>query len=189
MADENYRAVYEQYWLHARHCENNIWAFTRYSTFVIAAVFAAQGFEKISLEIKVGVSLFGAALSIVGFFAVYVHRVPFLRFALLSELIAINELKMGDKYRRFFPKNGKAYPQDKVIDIDDELAFFFSSMAAIMVYLLMLHSGISSGCLLYLIPALVLISLIIFHRIIRQKVYLEISKDLEKQIEPPVNRN
>ncbi|MFC2002338.1 hypothetical protein ACFLV4_00055 [Chloroflexota bacterium] len=96
MGDENLRKVYEQYWLHARHVESETWLFTSVYAIIMAAIFATVGAD-ISLEIKAPVTLFGAILSFLGFFLVYTLRIPFLKFALMAELIAIKEFKIKDE--------------------------------------------------------------------------------------------
>ena len=126
-------SVYEQYWQHARHAENNTWLYTSTSSIIMGAIIALMGAE-IPEEMKTGASLFGAILSFLGFGVVYTNRVPFLKFTHMAELIAINEFGLKDEYRRFFPGIHRAFLRDKWFDLHDVLATFYSVLAGIMIY-------------------------------------------------------
>ena len=183
MSNENLRTVYEQYWLHARHVERETWLFTSVYVAIVGAIFAAVG-ANICSGIKIGVTAFGALLSLLGFFVVYTQRIPFLKFILMAELIAINEFKIKDEYRRFFPKGGKVFPKNKFVDTDDILSMFYSTLTGAMVFLC-IKSYNENFSWSAIVPAFVLfLSLVIVHfRIIRPKKYIkEISEELEKYI-------
>jgi len=182
MQNENMRVVYEQYWLHARHAENETWLFTTVYGIIMAAIFAAVGAE-ISEGIKATVTLFGVIFSVLGFLLVYVFRVPFLKFALMAELIAIKEFKIKDEYRRFFPKEGKAFPEGKWFDLHDILAMFYALLTGVMTgFSINFFTGHLLGSI---IPAVVIsIALVGFHYgIIRRIKYIkEISHELAAKI-------
>lgn len=132
--NENLKTVYEQYWLHARHAEHETWLFTRSYVIIMVAIFAVVS-AAIPLKIKVGLTAFGALLSLLGFSVVYTLRIPFIKFALMAELIAINEFKIKDEYRRFFPKGDNIFPNDKWVDLHDILAMFYSTLTGVMIYM------------------------------------------------------
>ncbi|MFB6193619.1 MAG: hypothetical protein ABEI75_01015 [Halobaculum sp.] len=114
-----YQDVYEQYWWHARHVENQIWSYTRIWAVVLTGIFAVVGSDLPS-SAKAATALFGSLLSLLGFFVVYSLRIPFLAFALTSEVLAINEFGLPRQYRRFF-KRGVDFRSDKGIDLPDIL--------------------------------------------------------------------
>ena len=134
MRDENLKAVYEQYWNHARHCERETWLFTSIYVIIAAAILAAIGSEKITSEMQIFVTAFGVLLSLLGFFVVYTQRIPFIKFAFIAELIAINEFKIKGDYRRFFPEGDGDYPKGKRITTNDVLSMFYSLLTGAMVY-------------------------------------------------------
>lgn len=131
-ATESYQDVYEQYWLHARHVENQVWSFTRIWALILTGIFTVVG-SGLPNEAKAATAGFGAVLSLLGFFTVYSLRVPFLAFALTSEVIAINEFGLAPSYRRFF-KSGVDFRDDKGIDMPDILLFVYGVIAAALVY-------------------------------------------------------
>jgi len=183
MDNEQLCRVYEQYWQHARHAEDNTWLFTNNYSIIMAAAIAIIG-ANLSEEMKVGIALFGAILSILGFGVVYTNRVPFMKFALTAELIALNEFHIKDEYRRFFPRDGKVFPKDKWFDLHDILSGFYSLLAGIMTYFC------TKLCLKNLTVAIiaatiiVLLLLLVHFVVIRPKKYIkEISEELAEKIE------
>jgi len=149
MKNENLKTVYEQYWLHARHAENETWLFTRSYIIIMVAIFAVVS-AAIPLKIKVGLTAFGAMLSLFGFFVVYTLRIAFIKFALMAELIAINEFQIKDEYRRFFPKGDNIFPNDKWVHLHDILAMFYSTLTGVMIYI---SINLYKETLLAIIPA------------------------------------
>jgi len=134
--DTNLRTVYDQYWLEARHVEHETWLFNSFYAAIVAGIFAVIGSD-LPIEIKISMLIFGEIFSILGFFVVFTLRVPFFKFVLMAELIAINEFKIDEEYRRYFPKKDKAYPKGKYFDTHDVLATFYSSMIGSMTFILL----------------------------------------------------
>ncbi len=134
MEKEDSRIVYEQYWNHARHIENELLSFTSFYAVIVAGsfVFIQPGTSKENTFVM----LFIMALSIFGFFYNYNLRVPFLKFMLKAELIAINEFMLKKKYRRFFEKEGRLF-KDKFVDTYDIFAFLFIAVITFSVFMLM----------------------------------------------------
>lgn len=125
--------VYEQYWWHARHVENQVWSYTRVWALVLTAIFTITG-TNLPDDAKATAALFGGLLSLLGFFIVYSLRVPFLAFALKSELIAINEFGLEPGYRRFF-ENGLDFREDKSIDIPEILMLIYGLVSVGLVFI------------------------------------------------------
>ncbi|WP_257298614.1 hypothetical protein [Haloarchaeobius sp. FL176] len=126
------RDVYEQYWLHARHVENQVWSYTRMWALVLTGIFTIVGTD-LPDDAKAAAALFGALLSLLGFFVVYSLRVPFLAFALRTEALAIREFGLDPGYRRFF-ENGLDFRDEKGIDIPEILMLVYGTVAAGMVF-------------------------------------------------------
>ncbi len=130
------RAVYEQYWLHARHVELEMWLFNSFYAVLVGGVAAvlSADIQGITIAIKVIVAVLAFVISLLGFLLTYSLRIPFLKFILLAELIAINELGLKESYRRFFKKGKKNFPGDKRIDIHDILSSLYALFAGLMAY-------------------------------------------------------
>jgi hypothetical protein len=124
--------VYEQYWLHARHVENQVWSYTRMWALVLTGIFTIVGTD-LPDDAKAAAALFGAMLSLLGFFVVYSLRVPFLAFALRSEVLAIREFGLDPGYRRFF-ENGLDFRDEKGVDIPEILMLVYGTVAAGMLF-------------------------------------------------------
>lgn len=179
-SDGNLREVYEQYWLHARHAEHETWLFTSLYAIIVAAIFAIVG-SGLAIEIKISILIFGVILSILGFLIVYTLRIPFLKFALMSELIAINEFKIKAEYRRFFPANGKPFPKGKYLDLHDVLATFYSFLISIMMFILLrlyFNDLFIATIAFFLSLAFFLLS----HIVIRSEKYDRIVNELKNKI-------
>ncbi|WP_256297151.1 hypothetical protein [Haloarchaeobius salinus] len=124
--------VYEQYWWHARHVENQVWSYTRMWALVLTGIFTIVGTD-LPDDAKGAAALFGALLSLLGFFVVYSLRVPFLAFALRTEVLAINEFGLDPGYRRFF-ESGLDFRDDKGIDIPEILMLVYGTVASGMLF-------------------------------------------------------
>ncbi|MFC4359325.1 hypothetical protein ACFO0N_15380 [Halobium salinum] len=129
--------VYEQYWLHARHVENQMWSDTRIWALVLTGLFTVIG-SNLPRTAKASVALFGVVLSVLGFFLVYSLRLPFLAFALSSEAFAINELDLPRKYWRFF-RSGSDSEAEKTLDMPHVLLLVYGFVS---VLLLVVASGL-----------------------------------------------
>lgn len=101
--EDDARLVFEQYWLHARHVENErLWM-----TNVFAIIFGGLlGFMGWKDELTWYIAAFGLALSLFGLLAVHALRIPFIRYSRMAETIMDVELGLGE-YRRFFKQNGR----------------------------------------------------------------------------------
>jgi hypothetical protein len=65
----------------------------------VTAIFTVIGAD-LPADAKLGAAFFGALLSVLGFFVVYVLRVPFFDFFLTTELIATREFGLESRCRR-----------------------------------------------------------------------------------------
>lgn len=124
--------VYEQYWWHARHVENQVWSYTRVWALVLTAILTITG-TNLPDDAKAAAALFGAILSLLGLFVVYSLRIPFLSFALTSEVIAIKEFGIDSGYRRFFA-NGLDFREDKGIDMPDILIAVYGLVSTGLIF-------------------------------------------------------
>lgn len=124
------QTVYEQYWKHARHVEEEMWSFTRIWALILTAIFTILGTD-LPTGAKVSAALFGALLSMLGFFIVYTLRIPFLDFFLTTEIIAKNEFELSDEYRRLGTHSD--FRINKRFDIPDVLVAIYLIVASIMI--------------------------------------------------------
>lgn len=178
---EDTRIIYEQYWLHARHVQNERLWFTNIYAIIVAGSFAIMGLTEISTAIKLAIVSFLFILSIIGFCLVYTLRIPFLKFALRTELIAINEFNLKDEYRRFFPKEGEIFSKDKLFDMPDIFEFFYSLMSSITIFLLISTMGKVVLALVAAIIVFIILFLIIYLLIFREYL-LQIPEDIKNKI-------
>lgn len=100
--DKNLRVVFEQYWLHARHVENERLWFTNIYAIVWAGSLALM--SEYGFEIQVAIFLF--ALSFLGFFMCHALRVPFIKYSRMAEIIMREEWQLM-KYSFFYPRESK----------------------------------------------------------------------------------
>lgn len=134
MRTEDSRIVYEQYWQHARHVENELLTFTSFYAIIVAGSFiflkSNSGTENTIIMI------FVMFLSIFGFFFNYNLRIPFVKFVLKAELIAIKEFGLKNEYRRFFDTKGKLF-KEKLIDTYDVFALLFIIVITFSFYVML----------------------------------------------------
>jgi hypothetical protein len=192
MNPDDAKVVYEQYWLHARHVERETWLFTSIYAVLIAAIFATMG-STVEDGIKLGLLFFGIILSLFGYSIVYILRVPFFKFAYLSEVIAINELKLNDNYRRFFPVGSSAgsekklYP-DKIIDLHSILTCFFSILTGILFYSYLIIQKPEGDTIYFILSVILVLFLILFHYVVLvKKIYMDIKTNIQSYIEVTSN--
>lgn len=122
--------VYDQYWNHVRHVEEEMWAYTRIWALIITAVFTVLG-ASVPTEAKLGAAFFGVIMSVLGFFIVYALRVPFLDFFLTTELIAKHDFGLPASRRR---TDGLAdFRIDKGVDIPDVLVAVYAAVAGVLI--------------------------------------------------------
>ena len=100
---DNARLVFEQYWLHARHVENERLWMTNVFAIIFAGLLGFMGWKE---ELIWYIAAFGLALSLFGLLAVHALRIPFIRYSRMAETIMDVELGLG-KFRRFFKQNKK----------------------------------------------------------------------------------
>jgi hypothetical protein len=134
MRKEDSRIVYEQYWQHARHVENELLTFTSFYAVIVAGSFIFLN-PNSGIESTI-VMIFVMFLSIFGFFFNYNLRIPFIKFILKAELIAIKELGLKDEYRRYFDIKGKLF-KDKFIDTYDIFALLFIAVTTFSFYMIL----------------------------------------------------
>lgn len=127
-----YEDVYEQYWSHARHVENEMWLYTRIWALILTGIFTIIGTD-LPATAKGAAALFGALLSVLGYLIIYSLRVPFLAFALTSEVLAINEFDLQPEYRRFF-RSGANFRSEKGVDLPEILLFIYGLVAVALIF-------------------------------------------------------
>lgn len=103
---ELFQAVYDQYWDHARHNEDQMWSYTRIWALILSGIFGALGAVEVSVNTKIGLALFGGLLSTLGFALVYTIRKPFLIYFWTADLIATEEFDIPSEYRRLSSEMG-----------------------------------------------------------------------------------
>lgn len=153
------QTVYNQYWEHVRHVEDEMWTFTRIWAIIITAIFGIIGSE-LPIEAKIGTAGFGILLSVLGFFIVYSLRVPFFNFFFTLELIAKEDFHLDEPYRRFSDEPDSNL--NKGVDIHDVLIFVYSLTAGILLAMISAimqkpFVGIMLGIILFLLFMLVYI--------------------------------
>jgi hypothetical protein len=138
----NARAVFEQYWLQARHIENERLQLTYVFTIIFASLLGlitVQGLEWY-------IPAFGILLSITGILSMHSLRIWFIRFSRLAENIMINELGAGEySPKRFSNTEGKLNLFIRRLwALPFALIFFYSAMLALWSTLLLKAFGLSS---------------------------------------------
>lgn len=124
------QTVYDQYWTHIRHVEDEMWSFTRIWAVVITAIFGILGTE-LPTAAKIGTAGFGILLSVLGFFVVYTLRVPFFDFLLTAELIARHDFGLQESYRRF--QDEPSSDLNKGVDVHDVLIGVYTLTAGVLL--------------------------------------------------------
>lgn len=99
---ERFQVVYNQYWKHARHNEDQLWSFTRAWALILTGIFAALGAPQatVSTRTKIGIAAFGIILSVLGFALVYTIRKPFLIYFRTAHRIARDRFGIPSRYLR-----------------------------------------------------------------------------------------
>ncbi|OIB57726.1 hypothetical protein [Natrialba sp. SSL1] len=170
--------VYDQYWNHVRHVEEEMWAYTRIWALIITAVFTVLG-SSIPIEAKLGAAFFGVVMSVLGFFIVYLLRVPFLDFFLTTELIAKNDFELPASHRR--TDDITDFRIDKGVDIPDVLVIVYATVTGVLiasggVLVDQTHLGLGAG-------TVVTVSLLIVYRRHIVPKYKETVSDLLKSFD------
>lgn len=132
MTDKEFHTVYEQYWEHARHNENQLWSFTRIWALVLTAILASYGTSYFETEAKLAALVFGILLSLLGLGLVYSIRKPFLIYFWTVDLIASNELRIPPTYRRLDVDIDTPHKLDKHITVSFVLFVTYALVAAIL---------------------------------------------------------
>jgi len=138
------QTVYNQYWKHARHVENQIWSYTRIWAVVLTGIFTIVGSD-LPTTAQAGAAFFGVLLSFLGLFMVYTLRIPFIAFTLKSEALAIDQFGIGTQYTRFINDwvtvdddgdiTSVDYSDDKGVDVPDILVGVYAVVMGAMLYL------------------------------------------------------
>ena len=92
--------LYQQYWEHARHAENQLWNYTRIWALVLTAIATILG-SPLPRNAKIAATCFGILLSVLGLLLVYALRVSYVAFTYKSEVVAINEMGVHPEYTRY----------------------------------------------------------------------------------------
>ena len=124
------QTIYDQYWAHVRHVEDEMWSFTRIWAIIITGIFGILGSE-FPVGAKIGTAGFGILLCVLGFFLVYALRIPFFDFFLTLELIAKHDFDAEEPYRRFSDKPTTTL--NKGIDVHDVLIVVYALTAGILL--------------------------------------------------------
>lgn len=96
---KNLRTIYEQYWLHARHVENERLWFTN----IYAVVWAGSLAFMYEFGIQIQLIVFLFTLSLLGLLMCHALRVPFIQHSRLTEIILREEWKL-EKYSTFYAR-------------------------------------------------------------------------------------
>ena len=134
MKDEFKKTLFDQYWTHARHTEQELWTFTTVYSAIVGAIFAFSGTDAISDETRTGIYFFGIVLSLLGIALIYCQYQAFLKFVLTAEAIALIEMKVDSQYLRFIGRES-IYPHDKRVLTSDVLVLFYSAISATLLFL------------------------------------------------------
>lgn len=171
--EENLRAVYEQYWLHARHQELQRLTFTSIYGALVAGALAFIGSSISTSSSRFGVALALLVVSLLGFVLCHAWRVPFLWFSRLAEQILLQEFKL-EKYRRFYQEQEQF--KIKFGGVSDVFHFFYIIMTGIFTFLLLTNmpTGLLGECINWesfstLIALIVFISLGIIYTLFFKK--------------------
>jgi hypothetical protein len=132
--DEFKKTLFDQYWTHARHTEQELWTFTTVYSAIVGAIFAFSGTDAISDETRTGIYFFGFVLSLLGIALIYCQYQAFLKFVLIAEAIALIEMKVDSQYLRFIGRESN-YPHDKRVLTSDVLVLFYSAISATLLFL------------------------------------------------------
>lgn len=97
--EENLRTIYEQYWLHARHQENQRLWYTNIYAIIVGGI---AGFTSFRPEWFLPALVVG--FSWLGFFICHGVRIPFLRYSRYTDVILWNHWNLGREYARFLRK-------------------------------------------------------------------------------------
>ncbi|WP_267641054.1 hypothetical protein [Haloarchaeobius amylolyticus] len=140
----NEQTVYNQYWKHARHVENQLWSYTRIWAVILTGIFTIVGSD-LPTTAQAGAAFFGVLLSFLGLFMVYTLRIPFIAFTLKSEALAIDQFDLDTEYTRFIndwvtvDDDGDIttvdFSDDKGIDVPDILVGIYTLVMGAMLYL------------------------------------------------------
>lgn len=171
----NARVVFEQYWMQARHIENErLWL-----TNIFAIVFAGLLGLISVYELVWYIPTFGVLISITGLLAMHGLRIWFIRFSRLAEKIMVNELNFSEynigKYRMSDRKLSTII--SRIVSLPLVFMLFYSVMLAIWITLLLLTKYELSYWLL-----IVFIGTICFSLILYQYVFLPEERKAEEEI-------
>lgn len=139
----NMDKIYEQYWFHARHQENQRLWFTNVYAVIVAGSFAY--INAIENDFKVPLLIFLIILSFFGYLMTHTWNIPYVIFSRLAEEIAICEWNLPKKYQRF-SEYGKGYKYSKYIGFGEKISVRTSG-ARIFICFYSLMIGLFGGLL------------------------------------------
>ena len=187
MGSNHFIAVYEQYWLHARHQEvQRLWFANIYAV-IVAGIFAYFGAIKDITIDSAPLLVFVILFSLLAYTVTYSWNIPFTIFTRLAEEIAVREWSLQEDYRRF-TKYKKGYKYQKRIggmEASANTAFmaFYSLMTGVFSALLVqLFTDI---CVLglVLIGVIVFVALFLYYKFfLKKKSIDEIQNEFENRI-------
>lgn len=175
MDDDNLRKVYEQYWLHARHQENQRLWFTNVYVVLVAGIFAYFGGIQ---RIDPFPLIFLLILSTLGYAMTYSWNVPFTIYSRLAELISIREWHLPEYYQRFTMYNKKKVRAGRIF------IAFYSVMIGLFVTLLF-QANFFTGCWTIAVGILVFVALYLVYHLYLEKQITETQREFESKTKEP----
>lgn len=100
---EDYQEIYRQYWLQARHVENQRLWYTNFYAVLTAGTLAFLG-TSVSRELIWVPLVFLLLLALIGYLIGETLSFPYIFFSRFAEVIAIKELGLKSEYRRYYGK-------------------------------------------------------------------------------------
>lgn len=135
MSADHYRVIYEQYWQHARHNENQRLSFTQLYSVLVGVVLAfLTSRSELNLSLEISLYVFLLILTILGYFIVYSLNIPSVIFSRLTEQIAVCQWNVPQQYLRWFTES----PQRKTkrLHVAEIFIIFYSLMASLFTVML-----------------------------------------------------
>ena len=139
---ENLRSVYEQYYLHARHVENERLLFTNIFAAIVAGILAYMS--------QAGLTWYACSflilLSVLGLLMSHALRISFIKYSRMAEIVVRREWKLQD-YSVFYAKKKAESPypsgeeRAKLIDLSQIFHVFYILVCSLSIVLLIRAFG------------------------------------------------
>jgi hypothetical protein len=134
--------VYEQYWLHARHQENQRLWFTNIYAVIVAGILAylgaiyklGNGNNSTFFISAIILFIFLTILSIFGYLITLAWNIPFVIYSRLAEEISIKKWNLDPEFRRFTKyKKGYNFNKPRWMRASDIFVAFYSLMTGVSI--------------------------------------------------------